>query len=133
MRSSATAGSDVDAPAYGSEQPESDLNNPTGEEPGLAFVNEWLSVTADGLSAAISAEILQIPVLSPHGRQQLYTDLSYLRNVVGALGLIVHPVLDSLHSLLDSGGERSATMSEALGRRMEGVLAAALAAGRGSV
>jgi hypothetical protein len=68
----------------------------------LGLANEWLGAMADAITGLVLAQVLRITKLSALGRRQLDTDVAYLRNVVAAIGLAAHPVLEHLSQLLSA-------------------------------
>ena len=77
---------------------EGDNNNE--EYAALGFVNEWLGAIADSTVGLVVAQWLRVPSLSPVGRAQLIVDIEYVSNVVQAMGLKQHPLLNHLRQLL---------------------------------
>ncbi|EQC27489.1 hypothetical protein SDRG_14692 [Saprolegnia diclina VS20] len=61
--------------------------------PAAAFVDQWTFVVASGAMAAVLSVLLAIPQLSASGKAQVVCDVSYLQNVLHALGVPTHPLL----------------------------------------
>ena len=70
------------------------------DEAVVKFVNEWLGAISDAIIGSVLVQICQIAVLSPTGCAQLLTDIGYLENVVSAMGLKHHPILNHIKYLL---------------------------------
>ena len=65
-----------------------------------SFVNEWLEAVCDSLCGFLLCQVLLIPVLTASGRAQLAVDIDYLKNVVSAVGLRLHPMVQHARTLI---------------------------------
>ncbi|KAF0687768.1 Aste57867_20520 [Aphanomyces stellatus] len=61
------------------------------------FVDRWTMTIASGTMALLTAHVFKIPRFSTLGAQQLACDLGYFQNVLMALGLNLHPILQHVH------------------------------------
>lgn len=82
--------------------PEDLTDNTEGgdDEAVIKFVNEWLGAISDAIIGSVLVQLCQITVLSATGCAQLLTDIAYLENVVSAMGLKHHPILNHIKFLL---------------------------------
>ena len=82
--------------------PEDFADNVEGgdDEAVVRFVNEWLGAIADAIIGSVLVQLCQITVLSSTGCAQLLTDIGYIENVVTAMGLKHHPILNHIKFLL---------------------------------
>jgi hypothetical protein len=82
--------------------PEDFADNVEGgdDEAVVKFVNEWLGAIADAIIGSVLVQLCQITVLSSTGCAQLLTDIGYIENVVTAMGLKHHPILNHIKFLL---------------------------------
>eukprot|EP01116_Phalansterium_solitarium_P021414 TRINITY_DN6645_c0_g1_i1.p1 TRINITY_DN6645_c0_g1~~TRINITY_DN6645_c0_g1_i1.p1 ORF type:complete len:861 (-),score=300.25 TRINITY_DN6645_c0_g1_i1:236-2818(-) len=62
------------------------------EESGFAF--QWISALCRGTTSLYLQRILEIPALTDHGSKQLTADISYLINVLSALGMTINDSLE---------------------------------------
>lgn len=61
---------------------------------------EWLIIISEGLLGNYIMEILNIENIKVHGKNQLNTDISYVKNIFTALGLEIDPIFDLLSQYL---------------------------------
>jgi len=79
------------------------------EDDILLFVNEWLGAISDYTVGLLMVQICQISKMSVLGKAQLRVDLTYLNNVINALGLNRHPFLSHVVLLLEQDMSKIST------------------------
>ncbi|CAK4744985.1 unnamed protein product [Aphanomyces euteiches] len=77
--------------------------------PDNNFVDRWTMTIASGTMALWTCHILKIPRFSALGAQQLACDLGYFQNVLLALGVQFHPILQHIHHKMQRQDECSCT------------------------
>ncbi len=75
-------------------------NSLSNADVATRFVSEWLQAVCDAVTGLVLAQLVRITRLTHHGRAQLAVDIDYLKNVIAAMGLGLHPVLSHVRTLL---------------------------------
>jgi hypothetical protein len=88
----------------------------------LTLVNDWLCSIADVIVGLLFCQILSIKKITSSGRRQLETDVTYIRNVISALGLLPHPLLTHLLTLLTACQGQGQAQGQGLGKSREETL-----------